>query len=424
MSTFPSGLFDSKVDDISLATLQGKDTDDATYDHATVHREDAGEIIALETKIGTGSSQQTPADKYILAGDGAGTSLWETDITLNSLSLDTTLAVTTNTTIGGTLAVTGNTSLNGTGNTLASADFTGATRISNNTKHRFENSSNALDAAIWEDTNDDLIIDSTNEIKFQTNNEADIVSMDDILGGWIPIQETFTFSSDDDPTYVVTVSSDVTSRFKAGTRIKLTDSGTQYFVVSKDSTEAAGTTTITMYGGTSHAQGALSGGAITGVYYSYAKCPPGFSIDPDDWTEEATDSTDNNQANPVASTWYNLGGSLDIPIGRWRVDYKAPTYLFDAVATQNIIAELLVTLSTANNSESDKNFTSIGRSRYYISATSTTFEQTLSAWDNIELSTKDTYYLNISTTTANISEIQMLGSSMFPTKITAVSTLI
>lgn len=417
MSSFPASIATLTGNGVAIGTLQTKATNDATYDHATMHYQNADEIEAIETFLGTGGS--APAANQVLIGSGTGTSAWSGAPTLTSIETSAAATIGTNASIGGTLTVTGNTALNGTGNTLASADFTGATRISNATKHQFENSSNALDASIQEDANDDLIIDSTNEIKFQINNEADIVSMDDIMGGWLPIQETFTFSSDDDPTYVVTVASDVTARFKAGTRVKLTDSGTQYFVVSKDSTEAAGTTTITMYGGTSHAQGALSGGAITGVYYSYAKCPPGFSIKKSDWTETTTDSNNTAQTPPVAGTWYNLNSiSIDIPIGCWDVDYDVPVYIFDAAATQNLISDVNATLSTTNNSETDTDFSAVDYVKAYLSATTSYRVAQLHKEGEIDITTKDTYYLNVKTDEANISQMGVVGTDV-PIRIRA-----
>lgn len=66
MATFPTGLYNPVVDDITEAQLQAKTTNDATYEHTVVHRADAAEILALETKLGITSSADTASFDYFL----------------------------------------------------------------------------------------------------------------------------------------------------------------------------------------------------------------------------------------------------------------------------------------------------------------------------------------------------------------------
>jgi hypothetical protein len=73
--------------------------DDAGFEHDVVHTNHSGAIIALETKVGTGSS--TAAANSVLAGTGAGTSGWTTTPTVVDLT------ATGNVDITGTLAVDG-----------------------------------------------------------------------------------------------------------------------------------------------------------------------------------------------------------------------------------------------------------------------------------------------------------------------------
>jgi hypothetical protein len=61
--------------------------DDAGFEHDAVHTNHSGAIIALETKVGTGSS--TAVADSVLAGTGSGTSSWSTAPSLAGLTVDT-----------------------------------------------------------------------------------------------------------------------------------------------------------------------------------------------------------------------------------------------------------------------------------------------------------------------------------------------
>jgi integrase len=50
------------------------------------------------------------------------------------------------------------------------------------------------------------------------------------------------------------------------------------------------------------------------------------------WRVESLVTADSSQASPVAGTWYNKGGSLVVPIGRWRVEYAAELEVTRAAA--------------------------------------------------------------------------------------------
>jgi hypothetical protein len=97
--------------------------DDAGFEHDVVHTNHSGAIIALETKVGTGSS--TAVANSVLAGTGAGTSAWTTGTLANDISGNaaTATALETARTINGT-------SFNGTANitvTAAAGTLTGST---------------------------------------------------------------------------------------------------------------------------------------------------------------------------------------------------------------------------------------------------------------------------------------------------------
>lgn len=217
--------------------------------------------------------------------------------------------------------------------------------------------------------------------------------------GWTEIAETVSFGSDDDPTYTVTLSGDFTGKFTNGMRIKLTDSGTQYFIITKVA-EAGGTTTLTLFGGS---VGDLSGGSITNPYYSVHKAPQGFSLDPDDWKIETNDSSQRTQSSPTNGTWYNLNStSIDIPIGRWNVEFMGATRVYKS-SSANVSCR--ISLSTTTNSETDEDFTSYSRVTAFGVATliATPFYRQ----KVLDLTTKDTYYLVMQSIESSATDIMI-----------------
>ena len=253
----------------------------------------------------------------------------------------------------------------------------------------------------------DMSSDSPTKVPSQQSVKAYV---DDKLDGWIPAEEAWTYDSDDDPTYTFTISSfDATSKYSAGMRVKLTDSGTQYGIITKVVFDDPGST-ITIYMGTDYD---LSGGAITNPYYSTQKAPLGFPLDVTKWQVVLNSTSSRNQASPVQNTWYNAE-SLSIPIGSWRIFYYC---LFEAYDTGATDVDCQSTLSTANNSETDIDF----RASFYFTIPSgnpdifipTTKEK------NLVLASKTTYYLNWRTTLSGITSIAIRGDRM-TTKIAAV----
>ena len=86
--------------------------------------------------------------------------------------------------------------------------------------------------------------------------------------GWNYDTNTWTYAS----TSTFTVSGDATAIFTPGTRIKLTQTSVKFFVVSASSV-AAGTTTVTITGGSDYS---LANASITTPAYSYAANPQGY----------------------------------------------------------------------------------------------------------------------------------------------------
>lgn len=210
--------------------------------------------------------------------------------------------------------------------------------------------------------------------------------------GWINADETWTYASADDPTYTFTVPTDLTGKYAVGMRIKLTQStgGTKYFIITKVA-YGAPNTTVTIYGGTDYN---LENEAISSPFYSIAKAPLGFPLDPTKWTVRVTNANFYTQADPTADAWYNLnaGLAITIPIGVWYARYQVNAGEAHAgVAT----IDVATTLSTANNSESDADWTA----RAYWQTTGA-YEKyhdlTFYRSKAIVVASKTAYYLNTS----------------------------
>ena len=131
--------------------------------------------------------------------------------------------------------------------------------------------------------------------------------------GWIPALGTWTYSSADAPTYVISVDADMTTTIGVGQRIKLTHAAAvKYFIVTAVGAYSGGVTLITVYGGTDYT---LAATAITLPYYSMVKAPFGFPLDPTKWTQQLVDIADRSTAGPTVSVWYNVRSiSISIPI--------------------------------------------------------------------------------------------------------------
>lgn len=164
-------------------------------------------------------------------------------------------------------------------------------------------------------TNSDIVQDN----KTVTNNaDSNIIGKVASVGNriklsssWSTIYSTFTYAAADDPTYTMTVSGDYTEELTVGTKIKISQSGTKYFIVSKDATVASNVTTVTIYGGSNYD---LAASTISSVEISREKAPKGFPFTGWTWDLAALFVS---QVSPASNTWYYSGATLDFPIGVW-----------------------------------------------------------------------------------------------------------
>lgn len=224
-----------------------------------------------------------------------------------------------------------------------------------------------------------LLFDHTTAEEVRIINPA--AEFDALSTGWQTGPGTWTYSSADSPTFVLTTSIDLSSFIGVGARIKLTQTTVKYFIVT-----AISGTTITLYGGTDYT---LTSDAITLPYFSIMKAPLGFPQDPTKWSVLVTDANIRTQATPTANVWYNPGttnNQIVVPVGAWDLSYKA-----QLEAESNSQQTVKGTLSTANNSESDSDFSTSNE------MTSGRVGMMVFVEKPVILAAKTTYYLNIST---------------------------
>ena len=228
-------------------------------------------------------------------------------------------------------------------------------------------------------------------------------------GGWISaVEERWTFAGADDPTFTLNVSGEFTWKYCKGQRVRLQQGSLKYFIITGVG-YASGSTVLTLYGGTDYD---LANSPIIEPYFSAAKAPFGFPLDESKWRVESLVASDSSQASPAAGTWYNKGGSLVIPVGRWRVEYAAELEVVRAAAGA---LDVFATLSTAAGTEADREATTkIGSS----SGVSMRGSVCLCGYV-LELAAKGTYYLNCKTGQASMTAISFKGSEQ-KTKVRAV----
>jgi len=220
--------------------------------------------------------------------------------------------------------------------------------------------------------------------------------------GWQIADETWTYASADDPTFTFTISGDKTGKYSVGMRLKLTQTTAKYFIITAVSYSSPNTT-VTIYGGTDYD---LANAAIASPYYSTQKAPLSFPLDPDKWTVETADTNDVTQASPTSGTWYNLGSiTISVPIGAWNVSYQVAASVYKAAATS---VSIYTTLSTANNTESDRELTHFGY-QYFSTTQDTYLGVPMTRFKSILLASKTSYYLNAKTDITGIDQLRFWG---------------
>jgi hypothetical protein len=227
------------------------------------------------------------------------------------------------------------------------------------------------------------------------------------MPGWIDANESWTYSSYDatNKTGVITVPTDATTKYSAGMRVRFTNNAaTQYGIITKVTS-----TTLTVYFGTDYS---LTNSAITVPYYATTAAPFGFPLDPAKWTVKTTLSGDYVKTSPTATTWYGdtgltpTGPSISVPIGCFFLSHQQIAFYGQKATATSIDAYM--TLSTANNSESDTELTAYNK----LTGASATLlvQNSVSMRKAVTLTSATTYYLNVKTATATAGQIGTGGS--------------
>lgn len=217
--------------------------------------------------------------------------------------------------------------------------------------------------------------------------------IDALANGWIAAGETWTYASADAPTFTFTISGDKTSKYKAGRKIKLTQTTEKYFIITKV-VYSAPNTTLTLYGGTDYT---LTNAAITNPYFSRQKAPLGFPMEKDKWTVKVTYTSDASQASPVAGNWYNPNTQqIVVPIGHWRLWWEAGVSSVRTTTTATNIG-FRAGLATGPSAEPDLELMASYTFPVPGSLTNANGRGTCHREKLINLSAKQTYSLNIST---------------------------
>jgi hypothetical protein len=223
--------------------------------------------------------------------------------------------------------------------------------------------------------------------------------------GWISANQTWTFSSVDDPTGVITVPSDARLKYSAGMRIKFTNGGNTIYGIITAVAETAITFLHEIDPTDNLALVLMADSAITANYYSTQKAPFGFSLETNKW-QILVKPAKFLQNTPTAGVWYNVS-SITIPIGGWLVEYFGSAYAEDAAATTTSVIN--ATLSTANDSESDSEFSCGGELFGASSTIALSFPVHRRKF--LSLAAKDIYYLNMRISGAGISAIRFRSAS-------------
>ena len=167
-----------------------------------------------------------------------------------------------------------------------------------------------------------------NEIKSVVNeNDTRLTTAEgEIDTGWNLAGETWTYASVDDPTGVIKVNADVTTKYSLGMRIKMTNGGNTIFgILTKIGAYGAdevGYTYLTFLHEIdptdSQALYLMQDSAITNNYYSNVKVPFGFPLNPDKWaiTHQINTTTSLNK------TGFSTIDTAILPVGLWKLSCK------------------------------------------------------------------------------------------------------
>ena len=208
--------------------------------------------------------------------------------------------------------------------------------------------------------------------------------------GWDPIETTCVYSSADDPTFAFTITGDQTGILGVGMKLKLTQTTDKYFIITAISYSDP-TTTVTVYGGTDYD---LANATITDPFFSTRKAPLGFPLSPVKWTIDGSVGTASTGGSTSADTYYNVFGTVDIPVGTWNIDTRLSATIQFTNST-GTVCQWAASLATDIGTTGDILDTQASVVSE-VSVTTARYSRVIySQRRTLTLTTKDTYYGNI-----------------------------
>jgi len=247
-----------------------------------------------------------------------------------------------------------------------------------------------------------------NEIKEVVNNNDE-----EFLSGWIPITETLTYVSVDNPSAIINFSGDVTAKYQIADKLKLTNnSNVSYakivYVGTYDNINNV--TPITIIQSINYpnndAYYALANSAITNVYFSRIYNPLEFPVAKNNWTLISKSNSNLSKTTPTSNIWYNLGDfNLPVKVGDWTIAYDVNA---EGSTTSGNQANCYSTLSTSVNSETDIDFTSFSRNTAPATG-SVTISEKQSKYKIMRINSPTTFYLNAKTLVTGQNSVSFRG---------------
>lgn len=137
-----------------------------------------------------------------------------------------------------------------------------------------------------------------------------------------------------------------------------------------------------------------SGGLGT-VYYSTQKTPYGFPTSRGKWTIEYLNLSRSSVSAASASSWYNAGDAMYLPVGEWKAGFSGSVA---ATAGSTAFVGCVITLSSANNTESDRRFSRVSN---LVSSSTTETDGNVTGEAPLSVTSAGNYYFNGQPTVAS-----------------------
>lgn len=158
---------------------------------------------------------------------------------------------------------------------------------------------------------------------------------------------------------------------------------TEYAIITKVAFSTD--TTVTVFTGTDYN---IPNMTLSGPSYSTHKAPFGFNPSRGKWRLEYQNLARSSVAAASTSVWYNANDKITVPLGSWLIGYSG-SVAATAAATAFVGAH--ITMSTANNSESDRR---LSRVSPLVSSNTTETDGMVSAEAPVHLTAQTDYFAN------------------------------